>query len=324
MKRTQFPRHYVFVTQSGKPVIRLSHRTVWDVETQALLPYQHSDYGHAITDGELRQLFESGFISTYDTKQVQLAADMAAPIDAGYNTKSSHIQGYYILTALPASQIDNVRSIMPVLGIGHIIHAEVSERAIAIYNHGGKPFPTLHIVEDVLQQLTQAAPELFSQAVVSLYEVKVPEEQSVQTSLDRESIANISAAIEQGKLVGIVGQVDDEELGAVHDMLTDDIGMTVKAYRVGRDTVPMLEDNPPDMLIVDLQTPGIHGWAFIHKLREVPELLEMPIVIVSENAQDTLLALKIVKVHGFLTRPIDLEKLREKILTTFSAGLRES
>ena len=52
----------------------------------------------------------------------------------------------------------------------------------------------------------------------------------------------------------------------------------------GEEALTLLETVKPDIIWLDLLMPGMGGFAFLEKLREMPELKDLPVIIVSVSA----------------------------------------
>ena len=86
-------------------------------------------------------------------------------------------------------------------------------------------------------------------------------------------------------------------------------GFTVFGVANGQTALDYLRSNPPPCLILlDLMVPVMDGWQFMAERARDPDLLAIPVVIVSAHTsiqrQTTPL-----KAAGYLTKPIDMEQL---------------
>ena len=86
-------------------------------------------------------------------------------------------------------------------------------------------------------------------------------------------------------------------------------GFNVFGAANGQTALDYLRSNPPPCLILlDLMVPVMDGWQFMAVRARDPDLLAIPVVIVSAHMsiqrQTTPL-----KAAGYLTKPIDMERL---------------
>jgi two-component system chemotaxis response regulator CheY len=78
--------------------------------------------------------------------------------------------------------------------------------------------------------------------------------------------------------------VEDEDSirGVIRDVL-EDRGFRVTAARNGAEALSMLDTLRPDVLVLDLLMPVMHGWDFMESYVEKTDGHAIPIVVVSVN-----------------------------------------
>lgn len=76
----------------------------------------------------------------------------------------------------------------------------------------------------------------------------------------------------------------------------------------------------PELLLVDLNMPGMDGWEFLVQYNNITEnVAQKPIVVIlttSENEDDAERAEKLPYVDGYFTKPLSADALKE-ILDTY-------
>lgn len=266
-----------------------------------------------MTDGDLRDLQAAGYVKSYNTEWVELPGSL----DVAENT-SSRVQAYYIATTLPVSQFDNVRAMLPQIPLKDVVQAVRYDDVIAICKSGGEPFPTLHDAEEVRQQLVRAVPDVFGQAFVSVYEVSLrhntpPDDAERETPKETMHTAVEPKTTTTEQTVVFVEGTSAEVGQSLRAALSEQAGMTVLGCVEGKQALLLIEDTSPAVVIVNLQLPDMHGWAFIQKLRENPAVSETPLIVISEDADDMVMALKVVRARAFFSHPVDVAKLRLKL-----------
>jgi two-component system chemotaxis response regulator CheY len=94
-------------------------------------------------------------------------------------------------------------------------------------------------------------------------------------------VADIVSASAATRLALIV---EDEESirGVIRDVL-EDRGFRVKAASNGAEALRMLDSVRPDVLVLDLLMPVMHGWDFMESYVEKTGGQAIPIVVVSVN-----------------------------------------
>jgi DNA-binding response OmpR family regulator len=86
-------------------------------------------------------------------------------------------------------------------------------------------------------------------------------------------------------------------------------GFTVFGAANGQTALDYLRSNPPPCLILlDLMVPVMDGWQFMAERARHPELLTIPVVVVSAHLTIQRQATAL-KAAGYLTKPIDMGQL---------------
>jgi two-component system chemotaxis response regulator CheY len=82
-------------------------------------------------------------------------------------------------------------------------------------------------------------------------------------------------------------------------------GAIVVEAEDGVDALAKLEDIHPDVILTDLNMPGIDGFAFIAKLRQKPGYDRIPVVVLTtEVAEEDRLRAEALGVAAYITKPI--------------------
>ena len=109
--------------------------------------------------------------------------------------------------------------------------------------------------------------------------------------------------------------VDDEPnaLFVTSQILKDQSYQVITAEN-GRDGVSMATENQPDLILMDIVMPDMHGFQAKRKISRATETKHIPVIIVSSKDQET------DKVwgerqgaKGYITKPVDKDKLVELI-----------
>jgi DNA-binding response OmpR family regulator len=110
---------------------------------------------------------------------------------------------------------------------------------------------------------------------------------------------------------------DDPSVGAMLSMLGRDSGFTVRVATDGVEGLRMAEESDADLIVLDLNLPGMTGLDVCRKLRASG--VEVPIVIVSvaHDVVDVVVGLEI-GADDYVTKPFELRELAARI----SAQLR--
>lgn len=307
LKGTAVPRHYVFVLADGTFAFHSTETKVQDIMTGNLLSYADHLYGHAITDHELSKLKIAGRVEHFTRRFVWLLLhhnDHDAP---------ARIRTFYITTPLAAAELAQIRTWLASLSHPHPMHAIEHDGKIAIFRQYQQPFPTLQDADDVLQYLIQQAADRFYGSTVAVIETPTSTDQQNVNPLDNLFPAQPNVEVTAGKPVMIVGESYPAEKKAITQLLHDQLQMDVRQVTNAQKAILMLEDDPPALALIDVNLPDAHGWTLIKNIRENRSLHSVRLIVISDNPGDEVFALKVARVAAYLPRPVNLQRLREKI-----------
>ena len=87
----------------------------------------------------------------------------------------------------------------------------------------------------------------------------------------------------------------------------------------GQQTLDMVAEQKPDLILLDLMMPGIDGFEVIRRLRANPDTQDIQIVILSAlNSNEDLIRGFNEGANEFITKPIIMEKLLTCVVTQMS------
>jgi two-component system cell cycle response regulator DivK len=97
-------------------------------------------------------------------------------------------------------------------------------------------------------------------------------------------------------------------------------GYDVIQAQSGEEALRVAQEDPPDLVLMDLQLPGIDGTETLHRLRQGPLARDVPVVAVTAfaMAEDRERA-ALAGFDGFVEKPISVRDLPGQI-ETFLAG----
>lgn len=103
---------------------------------------------------------------------------------------------------------------------------------------------------------------------------------------------------------------DEEDVREALAALIERWGYEVVTAGSGRDALRTLRSGtPPRLVLLDLTMPEVNGWNVRAEMLADPELARIPVVLLSGVA-DAPLQSKVLQTEDLLTKPIDVEKLR--------------
>ena len=114
--------------------------------------------------------------------------------------------------------------------------------------------------------------------------------------MDRQRILCIEDHLEMIELIGLIlGKKGFEVVGAAG----------------GREGLQALQENPPDLVLLDLMMPDLDGWEVYQQMKASDRLREIPVIAVTAKAQeiDRVLAVHIAGMDGFITKPFGPDEL---------------
>src|SRR4030067_865591 len=80
--------------------------------------------------------------------------------------------------------------------------------------------------------------------------------------------------------------VDDEvAFAAVMKEVLDSFGLEVQVAYDAKDALLKLEENPPNLMLVDVMMPEVDGLSLIRRIQSEPAWLGIPIVVISARAR---------------------------------------
>ena len=116
--------------------------------------------------------------------------------------------------------------------------------------------------------------------------------------------------------------VEDNErnLKLLRDVL-DYAGYDVRVARTAEDGITLAASEPPDLVLMDLQLPGIDGMEALRRLRESPRTAGIPVVAVTAQAMkdDRERALD-AGFNGYIEKPISVRAFPDQVRRFLSGG----
>jgi len=111
--------------------------------------------------------------------------------------------------------------------------------------------------------------------------------------------------------------VDDIPLNLllIQKMLSK-LNLQIRTAGNGKKALEAVENEKPDLILLDLMMPEIDGFDVMKRLRENPETADIKIVILSAlNSSDDIVKGFSLGADDFITKPIIMEKLLNCVIT---------
>ncbi len=122
-----------------------------------------------------------------------------------------------------------------------------------------------------------------------------------------------------GQIVGYIGSrrkvliAEDKAANrAVLQNMLEPLGFEIVMAENGQEEIELAQQLQPDLILTDLVMPVKTGFEAIAELRSLPQMQNIPIIVVSANVLDTdQQKSKLVGCQGFLSKPVDEQQLLE-------------
>jgi len=113
---------------------------------------------------------------------------------------------------------------------------------------------------------------------------------------------------------------DEAEMIDLTRIVLERGGYEVLAAVGGTRGLEMIKEEKPDLVLLDLMMPDIGGWEVYRQIKADPELVHIPIIVVTAKAQsiDKVLGLQVAKVDDYITKPFGPKELLASIERVFN------
>jgi two-component system, cell cycle response regulator DivK len=111
----------------------------------------------------------------------------------------------------------------------------------------------------------------------------------------------------------LVVEDNERNLKLLRDVL-EYAGYDVRVARTAEDGITVALNEPPDLVLMDLQLPGVDGMEALRRLRESPRTMDIPVVAVTAQAmkQDRERALD-AGFDGYVEKPISVRAFPDQV-----------
>ena len=98
------------------------------------------------------------------------------------------------------------------------------------------------------------------------------------------------------------------------------LGYAVTTVSSAEDALKQIAKSDPDLVITDLELPGLKGVGLIERLSSDEETIDLPVMVLSTDADlDRVQAVFKVGASDFLVVPFHMESLEEKVAAQLAA-----
>ncbi|HLA42170.1 MAG TPA: response regulator, partial [Aggregatilineales bacterium] len=305
--------HQIFVLETGEIVIQRGMNLVELLKTQEHRVFSNARHDHNVTDAELQHLVESGIVAGFDDMSVWLPREII----------SDGIFYYFLDTKLSSAYQTMVSNLLQTTGVSDHFTSKVRMDRVAIMRSGGDPFTSLDDAESALIELRQAlGEELADLSIASIHINPRADETQTLRPLNFDDLIHDTPLTTLADRCILVIE-DEPEWAENLQIALETLGVEVRQASSGEMGFEILLDEEPDLVIVDLLLPDMHGYEMIAKIKKDPLTSKTPIIAMSTTSTkaDVVFALHVAKVDDFLVKPIQPNVLRHKVLTLLSKRL---
>jgi two-component system, OmpR family, response regulator VicR len=108
---------------------------------------------------------------------------------------------------------------------------------------------------------------------------------------------------------------DDPSTSELMRLILQREGFTVHTAPNGRQGLMRIEQNQPDVVLLDLMMSDMDGWEVFQNMKTNEAMRHIPVIIITAKAQsiDKVLGLHIAKVDDYITKPFAPSELTQAI-----------
>jgi DNA-binding response OmpR family regulator len=121
--------------------------------------------------------------------------------------------------------------------------------------------------------------------------------------------------MEDQKLRTVVYIEDDLEMIDLVTLILSRKGFRVTGAHGGRKGLDIIQQKPPDIILLDLMMPGMDGWDVYQQIKSNEKYRNIPVIIITAKAQDIdkVLGLHIAKVDDYICKPFRPQELIDSV-----------
>jgi CheY-like chemotaxis protein len=105
---------------------------------------------------------------------------------------------------------------------------------------------------------------------------------------------------------------DDAIVNQIHKQILNLVlkDTTVKAFEYPADALAYIDNNLPDLILLDINMPKINGWLFLDMLTDKAVKTDVIMVSSSKDPDERNRALAYLSVKGFVSKPLTIDKVK--------------
>jgi DNA-binding response OmpR family regulator len=108
---------------------------------------------------------------------------------------------------------------------------------------------------------------------------------------------------------------DDKDMVELVRIILGREGYQVEGIAEGQAGIKAVQQNSPDVILLDLMLPDMDGWEIFRQLKHDESTAEIPVIVITAKAQsiDKVLGLEIAKVDDYISKPFRPNELVDRV-----------
>lgn len=108
---------------------------------------------------------------------------------------------------------------------------------------------------------------------------------------------------------------DDKDMVELVRIILGREGYQVEGVAEGQAGIKAVQQNSPDIILLDLMLPDMDGWEIFRQLKHDESTADIPVIVITAKAQsiDKVLGLEIAKVDDYISKPFRPNELVDRV-----------
>ena len=121
--------------------------------------------------------------------------------------------------------------------------------------------------------------------------------------------------MDSGKNSTIMYIEDDPEMIDLVTLILNRRGFVVKGAHGGKQGLELLQQEKPDLILLDLMMPDVDGWDVYQQIKAGETTRNIPVIVITAKSQaiDRVLGLHIAKVDDYISKPFRPQELMDSV-----------
>lgn len=307
-------RHLVFVLEGGEIVVQRGANVVESLTTNEQRIFNDFERDHTVTDAELDALLLSKTILAYDEMTIWLPPpDRRVPITY-----------YYLDTKLTPAYLPMVADLLHSAALDRMYVAKHRMGRVAVMGSGGEPFDNISDAEHAYTLVGRVLINHIADLSIESIHVypTITEENAITRPSDFEDLIR-QTPVHSLADHSILIIEPTPEVSRHSELALARLGLEIRLAHIGEHALEILMDEEPDLVLIDLMLPDMHGYEIIAKIRKDPLTAQIPIIVMSDYVSevDMVFALNVAQVDDYLLKPIEAQVLRHRTLALLNRQL---